>query len=539
MNLNLYGWGHSIDNAQWMMIDLGITFAGSAEPGADVLMPDPSFIEDRKDQLIGLVLTHAHEDHLGAVAHLWPELECPIYATPFTRTLLLGKLKEARLEKRVEIIEIPLKGRFNLGPFDLELITVTHSIPEPNAIAIRTPKGLLVHTGDWKFDPDPVIGDPADEGALKSLGDEGVLALICDSTNVFSPGTTGSEAALYDNIKNLIGQYEKRVAVACFASNVARLETVAKAAAANGRKVVLAGRSLKKFDAAARKHGYLTGVAPFLDEEEASSIPARETLIICTGSQGEPRAALSRIASGDHRHVKLSKGDVVIFSSREIPGNGASIARLQNALCRNGVEIISGKSHFVHVSGHPSRDELSHMYQLTRPKIAIPVHGEFRHIQEHAALAKSCQVPHAIEASNGDVIEINDSGATLIDQVFAGRLSVEGNRLVPTDGALFQSRNRVLWNGSIVVSVVMDEFGDILAEPVMTTSGLLDDDDQDIMDDVLDIIPKTLQNISKIHQKSDKDINETLRVAIRRYFRKTLNKKPITTIHLTRLFNSD
>jgi len=535
MNLNLYGWGQSLDHAEWMMIDLGITFASPAEPGADVFMPDPSFIEDRKHQLKGLVLTHAHEDHLGAVAHLWPGLECPIYATPFTRTLLIGKLKEAGLEKRAEIIEIPLGGRFKVGPFDLELVTVTHSIPEPNAIAIRTPKGLIVHTGDWKFDPDPVIGEPADETALKALGDEGVLALVCDSTNVFTPGHTGSEAALFENIKDIIGQYKKRVAVACFASNVARLETIAKAAAANGRKVVLAGRSLKKFDSAARKHGYLKGIAPFLDEEDTANYPARDVLIICTGSQGEPRAALSRIASGDQRHVKLGKGDAVLFSSREIPGNETSISRLQNNLAKNGVEIITGKNNFIHVSGHPARDELSHMYQLTRPKIAIPVHGEFRHIREHANLAKSCQVPHTVEVTNGDVIKISEDGVKIIDQVYAGRLAVEGNRLVPSDGILFQSRTRVLWNGSIVISVVINANGQLLAEPEITSSGLLDDDDQDLLDDIHEIIPDVLKNISKIHQKSDKEINEALRVTIRRYFRKTLNKKPITTIHLMRL----
>ncbi|MCH8238375.1 MAG: ribonuclease J, partial [Proteobacteria bacterium] len=405
MNLNLYGLGPPGDET-WVMVDLGITFGDGAQPGVDVIMPDPGFIAERRDRLAGLVLTHAHEDHLGAVPYLWERLECPIYATPFTLSILRRKLSETDFAEKVEIIEVPLGGRFHVGPFDMELITLTHSIPEPNAIAIRTKFGTVLHTGDWKFDPDPVIGDSADEDALRRLGDEGVLALIGDSTNVFTPGESGSEADLLASLTSLIGACEKRVAVACFASNVARLETISRAAQANGRDVVLAGRSLWRIDAAARENGLLEDIPAFIEAEDSGHLPDDKVVIICTGSQGEPRAALWRIASDDHPHVTLSEGDTVIFSSRIIPGNETSIGRLHNQLVRLGVKVIDTTDHFVHVSGHPARDELARMYQLARPKVAIPVHGELRHLVEHAKLARECQVADAIVVENGTMVRL-------------------------------------------------------------------------------------------------------------------------------------
>ena len=410
MNLNLYGYGPPNDQT-WVMVDLGITFGNGELPGVDVVMPDPTFIEDRRDHLAGLVLTHAHEDHLGAVCYLWDRLQCPIYATPFTISILKRKLAETEFGSRVQIIEVPLSGRFNVGPFDMELITLTHSIPEPNAIAIRTPVGNVLHTGDWKFDPNPVTGDISDKEALSKLGDEGVLALVCDSTNVFTPGRSGSEGDLLDSLTKLFKEYQGRIAVACFASNVARLETIARAAAFNNRNVVLAGRSLWRINDAARENGYLTGIAAFINEEDAEHIPDNKLLIICTGSQGEPRAALSRIAAGDHRHITLKSGDTVIFSARSIPGNECSISALQNRLVRSGVKVVTTRDNFIHVSGHPARDELAQMYQLTRPQIAIPVHGERRHLDEHANLALECQVPKAIVVDNGFLIHLGPNNA--------------------------------------------------------------------------------------------------------------------------------
>lgn len=529
MNLNLYGYGPRGEE-RWMMVDLGITFGDGTLPGVDVMMPDPAFIEERLDQLEALVLTHAHEDHLGAVAHLWRALRCPIFATPFTAEILAHKLAEAGLEGQVDVTVIPLGGKFNVGPFELELITLTHSIPEPNAIAIRTPVGTVLHTGDWKFDPDPVVGEVSDEDALRSLGEEGTLAIVCDSTNVFTSGTSGSEGDLLDSLTKLISTLKNRVVVTCFASNVARLETIAAAAAANDRDVVLAGRALWRFSEVGRAHGCLQDTAAFLDEDQAGYLPRDKTLIVCTGSQGEPRAALARIASGSHPRVSLEQGDTVIFSSRIIPGNETSIGRLQNQLTRTGVQVMSERDHFVHVSGHPARDELVRMYQHVRPTIAIPVHGELRHMAEHARLAHDCQVNHTIVGENGSMMRIAPGEPCIIDHVHAGRLALEGNRVVPIDGELIRGRKRALWNGTAVVTVVIDKQGKLAAEPILTTTGVLENGDEDLHDAVLQCVKDALNDRS-----SSETTNETIRIAVRRLFREQLNKKPITQVHLVEI----
>src|SRR5712691_1880600 len=412
MNLNVYGYG-----GDWLIIDCGVTFGDDSQPGLDVVMPDPGFIAERRDRLLGIVATHAHEDHIGAIPYLWTQLRCPIWATPFTASLLREKLVEAGLADRVKINVVPMSGRFTIGPFDLELITLTHSIPEPNAVALRTPVGTVLHTGDWKFDPDPLIGPTADEAALTRLGDEGVLALIGDSTNALRPGSSGSEADLRRSLTDLIGRYDARVAVACFASNVARLETIAYAATAHGREVALVGRSLWRMDKAARENGYLADVPRFLTEDEAGYVPREKILLICTGSQGEPRAALARIAREDHPNITLDEGDVVIFSSRIIPGNEKPIARLHNELVRMGIDIVTEADHFVHVSGHPARDELVQMYQMIRPRIAIPVHGEARHMAAHADLAMQCQVEETLVIENGDLVRLDRGGASVVAEV--------------------------------------------------------------------------------------------------------------------------
>src|SRR5260221_2094608 len=399
MNLNLYG--HA---GKWLMVDLGVTFGDESTPGIDIIMPDPSFITERAQDLVGIVLTHAHEDHIGAVPYLWSRLKCPLYATPFTASVLRRKLEEVGLQDEARITEIPMSGSFKLAPFEIELITLTHSIPEPNAVVIRTPFGPVLHTGDWKLDPEPIIGEEPDEAALRRLGQGGVLAMICDSTNVFVEGTSGSEADVRDSLMEVVGRLRGRVAVGCFASNLARVETIARAAAAHDRRVALIGRSLWRMVLAARENGYLTGLEDFVTEHDVGYFPANKILMICTGSQGEPRSALFRIARGEHPQVALEDGATVIFSSRWLPGNAKASSQLQNDLTKLGVAIITADDEDVHVSGHPARDELAEMYHWVRPQIAIPVHGEARHIKEHVALAKQCQAPQALKASNGLLI---------------------------------------------------------------------------------------------------------------------------------------
>ena len=534
MNLNLYGLGPP-GKETWVMVDLGITFGGGQVPGVDVILPDPGFIVEHRDRLAGLVLTHAHEDHLGAVPYLWQRLQCPVYATPFTISILKRKLAETDFADQVEIIEVPLGGRFTVGPFDMELITLTHSIPEPNAIAIRTPVGTVLHTGDWKFDPDPVVGDAADVETLKRLGDEGVLALVCDSTNVFTPGESGSEAELLNSLSELIADAEGRVAVACFASNVARLETIAKAARTNGRDVVLAGRSLVRINDAARENGYLADVPAFLEEEDAGHLPEDKAVIVCTGSQGEPRAALSRIANDDHPNVTLGEGDLVIFSSRIIPGNEASIGRLHNQLVRRGIRVVNTTDHFVHVSGHPARDELTRMYQLSRPKLAVPVHGELRHLREHARLALECQVPMAIAAENGAMIRLGPGKPQITGTVPVGRLAADGNRLVPMDGELIRSRTRTVYNGAAVVTLVLNGFGGLAAEPELSAIALLESGDDPIIDKAKEAARAAVEGLKAKQRGDDETVREAVRIAVRRSFRKSFDKNPVITVHLFRV----
>lgn len=535
MNLNLYGLGDP-DDPTWLMIDFGVTFGDNNPPGVDLITPDPAFIEERKDRLVGLVLTHAHEDHLGAVPYLWERVRCPIYATPFTMQILKRKLSETDFGDEVPLHEIPLDGAFSVGPFDLDLITLTHSIPEPNGIAIKTPLGTVLHTGDWKFDPDPVIGDVSDEAALARLGDDGVLAIVCDSTNVFSPGHSGSEADLAEALTDIISNAKGKVAVACFATNVARLSTVAKVAEACERDVILAGRSLQRTTTAARKCGYLQDVRGFLDEEASAHIPDDNQLIICTGSQGEPRAALSRIATDNHPRISLRKGDTVIFSSRVIPGNEVGIAVMKNNLARLGIKIVEDSDAHIHVSGHPNREELVEMYQHVRPQISIPVHGERRHLEKHAALARECQVPHAIVNENGGMIRLAPGDPKVVDHVPSGRLVYDGNRMVPMGGEAIRSRIQGLWNGTAVVTLAVDKDGKPASDLIITTTGMLEPSEEDsVLDAVADDVFNALERLSKKALKSDHDVSETIRLTARRSFRRLLDKKPITDVHLVRV----
>ncbi len=531
MNLNVYGY-----HGDWLIIDCGVTFGDDSQPGLEVVMPDPGFIVERRDRLLGIVATHAHEDHIGAIPYLWKQLRCPIWATPFTASFVRAKLAEAGLADQVKINVVPLSSRFTIGPFDLEFITLTHSIPEPNAVAVRTPAGTVLHTGDWKFDPDPLIGPTADEDALHRLGEEGVLALIGDSTNALRPGASGSEAELRRSLTDLIGRYDARVAVACFASNVARLETIAHAAAVHGREVALVGRSLWRIDKAARENGYLAGLPRFLTEDEAGYIPRDRIVLICTGSQGEPRSALSRIARDDHPHVVLETGDVVIFSSRIIPGNERAINRLQNGLVRLGVEIVTEEDHFVHVSGHPARDELVRMYQMVRPRIAVPVHGEARHLIAHAELAGQCQVQQPLVVQNGDVIRLSPGGASVVDEVPVGRLASDGKGLLPLDGTALKDRRRVTFNGSAVATLVLDRRGEQLAPLKISMLGVVEPAAADAAAPALrSAVERALEELPGGLRRDDEAVRDAARRALRRVLNERFGKRPLLEIHLVRI----
>lgn len=530
MNLNLYG--HA---GRWLMVDLGITFDDGTVPGVDVIMPDPGFIEERAEDLVGIVLTHAHEDHLGAVQYLWPRLRCPVYATAFTAAVLRRKLPEAGLLDKVPLHELPLSGRIDLHPFQVELITLTHSIPEPNALIIRTKAGAVMHTGDWKLDPDPMVGPTADEKALIAAGEEGMLAMVCDSTNALSPGRSGSEGDVRAVLADVVAAQKGRVAVACFASNVARVESAAQAGVRAGREVALVGRSLWKMVDAAQETGYLKDAPRFLTDEEAAKLPPDKVLLICTGSQGEPRAALSRIARDDHQTITLDEGDTVIFSSREIPGNEVAIARLQNQLAELGCTIITARDvDDIHASGHPNRDELIQMYQWIRPKIAVPVHGEARHLLANAEIAQECQVPHTLAPMNGDVIRLAEDGATIVDEVYAGRLVLDGNRLVPSDSQAVRERRQLAWNGCVVVSLAVDRDGVLAADPDVTVFGLYDED-APVLEDLVDVATDAVERTGRRDRREDNGLGEAVRIAVRRALQKLTGKRPPVRVIVLRV----
>jgi ribonuclease J len=527
MNLNLYGYGPEEDRS-WIIVDCGVTFGDLTTPGIDIITPDPRFIEERKHQLLGIVLTHAHEDHMGAVAHLWRRLQCPIYATPFTAWLMRDRLAEHGLLGEAAMHEIGLHHRFELGPFDLQLVTLTHSIPEPNGLIIRTPTGAVLHTGDWKIDPEPLIGNTTDVAALEAVGEEGVLAMVCDSTNVFTEGESGSEAGVKENLTQLVGEQSGKVAIAAFASNVARLDTAIRAAEANGRRVCLVGRSMHRMTQAAKAVGLLQDVQPFVEEEEAGYFPDDAILYLCTGSQGEPRAALSRIAEGTHRHVTLGKGDTVIFSSRIIPGNERGIFDLMNKLAARGVELVTEKDRHIHVSGHPCRDELRQMYAWAKPNVAIPVHGERRHLMEHAEFAKSLQVPHAIAPQNGSLIEITREGARIVDETPAGRLYVDGNFLVEAESESIKERRRLAFGGHIVVAATLSH-GDLASAVDVRAMGVPSTYEFDL-DHFLDVLAEAAEDAFDLLGRKDRRdaavVEEAMRRAVRREAHRIWGKKP-------------
>ena len=538
MNFNLYGFGPANDR-KWIVVDLGITFGDQTTPGVEVILPDPAYIEEYADRILGIVLTHAHEDHIGAVAWLWPRLKAPVYATPFTAFILREKLREADLLDQVSITEVPLGGAISLGPFELELITLTHSIPEPNGLAIRTPLGVILHTGDWKIDPDPLLGAVTDQDAIRKLGDEGVLAMVCDSTNVFVDGHAGSEAEVRDTLIPLIGSLKGKVAVACFASNVARMDSVARAAEANGRRVCLAGRSMHRMSAAAKSVGLMQGLQPFLDDTEAKRFPADKVLYLCTGSQGEGRAALSRIADGTHPHVSLGAGDACVFSSRVIPGNEIPIRNLQDKLADRGVRLYTERDHpGIHVSGHPCRDELAEMYRWARPEISVPTHGERRHLLEHAAFARDLQVPQQVTPRNGDMVRLAPGRAAIIDEVPAGRLYVDGGMVTVENGDALRERRHAASNGMLAVSVVLDGKNKIISGPQVRALGLPSEPDyplEDILDDLADEAEQALGRLRGEDRDLDESIETALSRAVKKASQRIWGRRPVVETTVLRL----
>ena len=528
MNFNLYRYG-----GKYLAVDCGIGFGGNELPEAEIIMPDPAFIAERRDRLVGLIITHAHEDHVGAVAHLWRQLRCPVYTTPFTAAVLRRKLGEAQLVNDVKIHVIAPGGSFDIDPFRLQFLRVAHSTPEAQALAIRTPAGLVVHTGDWKLDPNPMVGPPTDEAAFAALGDEGVLAMVCDSTNALVEGHSGSEGEVRRSLAALVRGLTGRVVVTCFASNVARVESVALAARDAGRSVALVGRSLRNLDQAARETGYLSTLPPFIPEDRADEVPDDNVLILITGSQGEPRSALARVAMDTHPNLSLGGGDTVIFSSRMIPGNERAIGTVQDNLVRRGVRVMTDDDHMVHVSGHPARDELRKLYKLVRPKFAVPVHGEWRHLSAHAALAKEMGV-EPLMMEDGDILQLFPGRPEVIDSAPVGRLALDGNRVVPLQGGVMAARRRMLFNGVVVGSVAVDATGRMMGQARISAPGLFEPEDPESLR-VAREFGTAVGELPAPLRRDDVALLDAAKSALRRALGKRLGKRPLVDVHLLRV----
>ncbi len=528
MNMNLYGFGTPA-NRQWVMIDCGVMFGDLSTPGVDLICPDPAYILEEKEALHGLLLTHGHEDHIGAVALLASQLGCPIYATPFTAALVRRKLAEN--DVLVDLNVIDMNARFPLGPFDIEYVTLTHSIPEPSGVVLRTELGTVLHTGDWKLDASPTLGPLADSAAIKKLGDDGLLAMVCDSTNVLSPGESGSEGAVRKSLTRLIAKQEGRVAVTTFASNLSRVVSICEAAAAADRSVCLLGRSMLRIVEAARETGLLPEHMSFVEPKDAGHLPRQHVLYLCTGSQGEPRAALARIARGDHRDLVLGDGDTVIFSSKIIPGNEREIYTLQNGLVDLGVHVITEKDEFIHVSGHPCRDELKSMYEWARPKISIPVHGEARHLEEHAEFAYELGVEEALAPRNGDLIRIAPEGPEVIDEVPSGRIYLDGDMLMPDGAAPMRERKKLSYAGVLVVSVALDKHQELASNAKVAGHGVALQDAETLIEEIEDAI----LDMAPQKRKDDEAVELAVKRAARVYFDRSWGKRPIIETQILRV----
>ncbi len=533
MNLAIYGFGDE-RRRQWIAVDLGVAFADDALPGVDLILPDIRYLVQERGNLLGLVLTHAHEDHFGAVIDLWPRLKLPIYATPFTAALLQAKRESEPGAPEIPVNIVPLGGRFTLGPFDIELVSMAHSIPESNGLIIRTPLGAVLHTGDWKIDPTPIIDPPTDEAKLRALGDEGCLALIGDSTNAVREGRSPSEADVAKSLAELIRSAPARVAVTTFASNVARLRAVAQAAAVCEREVVVVGRAMDRISQVARETGYLDGIQEFRSVDVYGHLPPDKVLALCTGSQGEPRAALSRIAQDDHPDVAFSRGDRVIFSSRAIPGNEKAVMRVINGLVSQGIEVITDRTHLVHVSGHPRVEELKDMIGWVRPQILLPVHGEPLHMAEHAALARRAGVGKVLQCRNGELVRLAPGGPGKIDEVPAGRLYKDGSLLVSAEERTVADRRRLGFAGVVSISLAISERGELVTDPEVTLTGIPEADaqGQKIEDIAYDAAVEAFESMPRARRRDPEAVAEAVRRAIRARLGAAWNKKPTCHVHV-------
>jgi ribonuclease J len=521
MNVNLYGC-----QGKWVMVDLGITFSNSEYPGTELILPDLEFIEDRAKDLLGIVLTHGHEDHIGAVPYLAADLGVPLYATPFTAALIKGKLEEQGLLDEIELNIIPMGGAFDLGPFKFQLMPLAHSILEMSACVIDTPYGRIFHTGDWKLDEQPVIGQPSTEEQIRKVGDEGVLALVCDSTNAFNNDDSGSEGSVYADLLKSVTEARGRVVITTFASNAARLHTLGEVAKASGRKLCFAGRSLNRIIEASQATGYLKGLPETIDMEMVDTLPRNQVMVVATGGQGEARAALARIAAGNHP-VKLEEGDTVIFSSKQIPGNEVAIGIIMNQLARSNILTVTEKQAHVHVSGHPGRPELAALYDWVRPEILVPVHGERRHMAEQARFGLAEGIPQAIVQSNGDVIRLAPNGPQKLGEERTGRLILDGDVIIPADGDTMNQRRRLSWYGMITVAVSIDGGNNLLGDPVFRMHGVpIEDEREDFLDEATDAVMKAIKE-----RKGDVEkLREALRLAVRRVATSWTGKKPIVDV---------
>lgn len=525
MNVNLYGC-----QGKWIMVDLGLTFADPAYPGVELILPDLSFIEDRRDDLLGIVLTHGHEDHIGAIPYLAADLGVPLYATPFTAGLIRLKLEEEGLSKDVKLHIIDNEGSFSLGPFGFRYVPLAHSIPEGNAVLIDTPHGRIFHTGDWKLDEQPLLGQPSTPEELTAIGDQGVLALVCDSTNVFNPEASGSEATVREGLMQTVAQAKGRVLVTTFASNAARVQTLGEVAQACGRRLCVAGRSLDRIITTAKAAGYLKDFPPLVDWDDVMNFPRDEVMIIATGGQGEPRAALSRIAFDSHP-IKLTEGDTVIFSSKQIPGNEIAIGRIQNALATKGVTMVTDRQAEVHVSGHPGRPELEAMYGWIRPSILLPVHGERRHMAEQARIGLAAGIPHAVVQSNGDLLRLAPGAPAIVGHEDTGRLVLDGDVILPADGSTMNERRKVALHGQISVAVALDRKGHIVGEPALRTQGVPVEEDKAAF--LAEAADEAAAVIGKGSREEDA-LRERIRLAVRRTATRWTGKKPVVDVLLIR-----
>ncbi len=535
MNMNLFAYGKP-ENKKWIIVDIGVTFADDSIPGIDLIYPDPGFIVDKKEDILGIVLTHAHEDHIGAIAHIWPKLKCKIYATPFTSVLINEKFKEKKIDITGYLKIVQLNSILNLDPFKIEFVTLTHSILEPNGLKIETPVGNILHTGDWKCDPDPLIGENINSKRLKEIGKEGVIAMICDSTNVFSAGRAGSESDVRKNMLKVIERLNKRVIITSFASNVARMESAFYCAEKVGRQIALVGRSMHRIYKAAKQCGYLSSIIEPLDARDAKNISRDKIVYLCTGSQGEPMGAMNRISNYSHPDIFIEKGDAVIFSSKIIPGNEKKLYKLHNQLVKEGIEVISEESEYIHVSGHPNREDLRDMYNWIKPKSVIPVHGEHRHMLEHINFAKEMQVPYPIKVENGDVVRLYPGKKPEIyDKAPNGRLYVDGLISVEEDAQSIKERKNVSANGFIEATILITPKGNIHNRPLLTFRGLPIFEKEEFQNGLEDAIEKTIKTFSLNNTKQENNLVDALKSTCRKFIKQRTGKRPVANVNLVRI----